>query len=206
MTLFEQYEQVKQLARIKREEHGIAVKKVGLRVIKTVYRQEGIDIVPCSKILRFSPRNLKAAYHVDGGSPVVLLNDNLPREPQIFALVHELKHHYMDSEELGELSCCRKYEEEPLIEKTAEVFAAEYIWPEADFLSMAQDFGLKKGSCAAEQVIAFKRNVSLPVSYTFITKRLEWFSFIRKGEFNGVHFKTLEDSIYQKPYWRIRKK
>jgi Zn-dependent peptidase ImmA (M78 family) len=49
--------------------------------------------------------------------------------PRLFALVHELKHHYIDQESIrgGELKC-GDYNANQIIEKGAEVFAAEFIY------------------------------------------------------------------------------
>ncbi len=47
-----------------------------------------------------------------------------------------------------------------------------------------------------------KRVCGAPVSYKFLQKRLEWFSFIDPGEFAKVQFQKLEDEIYGVPIYR----
>jgi Zn-dependent peptidase ImmA (M78 family) len=71
-------------------------------------------------------------YMCDGGDPSVLVNRNLPTEPRLFAMVHELKHHYCDQTALknGQIRC-GDYNANEAIEKAAEVFAAEFIYPSA---------------------------------------------------------------------------
>ena len=68
----------------------------------------------------------------DDGFCSVALQQKIPDEPKLFALIHELKHHYCDRAALGSgVIHCGDYDRNELIEKGAEVFAAEFIYPEA---------------------------------------------------------------------------
>jgi len=194
------YEELKLLAREKRSLYEVDLQPLDLNKIRNIYRQEGIKI----KLSTGTLRNLKAAYFNDENGTDVLLNSKLPREAKIFALIHELKHHYVDANN-HDVFCLKDYDDEPEIEKGAEVFAAEFIWPEDLFLSEATDFGLKQGNCSPELIVRFKKQILSPVSYTFIRKRLEWFKLIEKGEHTGVKFKNLEYELFGIPY-HLRKK
>jgi Zn-dependent peptidase ImmA (M78 family) len=123
--------------------------------------------------------------------------------PRLFALVHELKHHYVDQESIrgGELKC-GDYNANQIIEKGAEVFAAEFIYPEAEMLELTKVLRVENGSCTAEKVVEFKRSCPAKVSYTFLAKRFEWFKFVPKGQFKGVQFQKLEESIYGLPVYK----
>lgn len=90
------YEQMQQLARAKRIEYGVDTASFGLRELRVIYKREGIrlDDYPL-------PRKIKALYMCDGGTCSVAFQKSLPYEPRLFALVHELKHHYRDRELLG---------------------------------------------------------------------------------------------------------
>jgi Zn-dependent peptidase ImmA (M78 family) len=197
----EQYEKAKSLAREKRLLYLVHSETINLSCLRKIYSQEGIKI-KLAEPKRL--RKLKAAYFNDENGIDVFLNPKLPNEAKLFALVHELKHHYVDANGEDVWSCLKSYGEEPLIEKTAEVFAAEFIWPENDFFTAISDYGITKENCSAENVIGFKRAIKIPVSYTFIKKRLEWFRLIDKGSMNDVKFQTLEHKMYGLPFYLRR--
>jgi Zn-dependent peptidase ImmA (M78 family) len=52
----------------------------------------------------------------------------VPEEPRLFALLHELKHHYRDRDAIGAGSLvCGDYNANRRIEIGAEIFAAEFL-------------------------------------------------------------------------------
>jgi Zn-dependent peptidase ImmA (M78 family) len=91
---------------------------------------------------------------------------------------------------------CGDYNANEVVEKAAEVFAAEFIYPERDFLTCVEAMGLERGNVTPEMAVALKRACGAPVSYVFLRKRLEWFNFIEKGEFLKAKFQNLEQEIY----------
>lgn len=193
----ESYEHAIQLAKEKRSVFGIKTGDVTLSKLRQIYRQEKIKIdMSCGKI-----RNLRAAYFNDDNGCSVLLNRKLPKPARIFSLAHELKHHFTDQHILGKgIYCSISYKNEPLIEKTAELFAAELIWPEDEFLPMTTNFGIVAG-CTPEDIVRFKRYLSLPISYQFLKKRFTWFKFIDKDQYKKIQFQKLEQSMYGVPFY-----
>ena len=149
------------------------------------------------------PHRVKALYMAGEDDPSVAIQPKLPDEPKLFALVHELKHHYADRPllETG-LTHCGDYNENELIEKGAEVFAAEFIYPEAEFAADIAALGI--ASWTAESVVHLKRNGKAKVSYTFLCKRLERLGLILPGAFAAVRFRKLEESIFGIPFYRRR--
>lgn len=198
MRRADHYETMKLLAAQKRKQHGVVTARLGLQKIRAIYKAESIVI----DLWKTSSR-IRAVYMCDGDDPSVLVNRTLPKEPRLFAMVHELKHHYCDQAALknGEIRC-GDYNANELIEKTAEVFAAEFIYPEQEFLKCAESHRLVPGKVTPETVVEFKRVCGAPVSYKFLTKRLEWFSFIERGQFAKVKFQKLEYEIYGTPIYR----
>jgi Zn-dependent peptidase ImmA (M78 family) len=192
------YEAMKRLAAEKRREHGISTDTLGLQKIRDVYKSEGIAIDLWEASYR-----IRAVYMCDGGDPSVLVNRKLPKEPRLFAMVHELKHHYCDQTVLknGRIRC-GDYNANEVIEKAAEVFAAEFIYPAWECLDCIESLGLKRGKVTAEEVVELKRACRAPVSYKFLQKRLEWFRFIETGEFAKVKFQKLEEEMYGVPIYR----
>ena len=193
------YEGLKSLARQLREQHGITTKELNLTAVKKIYRAEGVAI----DIWKLSPR-IRAVYMCDENDPSVLLNETLPKEPRLFALVHELKHHFRDRAILdGGQIPCGDYNANREIEIGAEVFAAEFIFPEAEFVVVAQQLDLfSKSPLTPEDVVRLKRTAEAPVSYQFLRKRLEFFNMVPKGYFAKVKFTKLEEQMYGVPIYK----
>jgi Zn-dependent peptidase ImmA (M78 family) len=200
------YDAMKLLAAEKRQKYTIATASLGLKRIREVYKAEGVAID-----LWKTSYKIRAMYMCDGGDPSVLVNRNLPTEPRLFAMVHELKHHYCDQTALknGQIRC-GDYNANEVIEKAAEVFAAEFIYPAQEFLDCASSLGLEAGKVTPEEIVQLKRVCNAPVSYKFLQKRLEWFGFIERGQFAKVQFQKLEEEIcgvpiYRQPWFRARR-
>lgn len=88
------------------------------------------------------------------------------------------------------------------MEIAAEVFAAELIYPEQDFLADITEMGVKPGSCSPEHLVHLKHNTRTTLSYAGLVKRAEWFGFIDSGQFAKVQFQKLHDQIYGPPFRR----
>jgi Zn-dependent peptidase ImmA (M78 family) len=171
---------------------------LGLKKIREVYKAEGIAID-----LWETSHRIRAMYMCDGGDPSVLVNRNLPPQPRLFAMTHELKHHYCDQTALknGQIRC-GDYNANEVIEKAAEVFAAEFIYPSKEFLDCASSIALEHGKVTPEDVVEFKRVCGAPVSYKFLQKRLEWYGFIEREEFAKIQFQKLEEKLHGVPIFR----
>jgi Zn-dependent peptidase ImmA (M78 family) len=194
----EYYEAMKLLAAEKRQKHNITTASLGLKKIREVYKAEGIAID-----LWETSHRIRAMYMCDGGDPSVLVNRNLPPQPRLFAMTHELKHHYCDQTALknGQIRC-GDYNANEVIEKAAEVFAAEFIYPSKEFLDCASSIALEHGKVTPEDVVEFKRVCGAPVSYKFLQKRLEWYGFIEREEFAKIQFQKLEEKLHGVPIFR----
>lgn len=198
MTKSDYYEGLKVLARQKRTHHRVITSALGLREVRGIYSAEGVivDLRPLSKRIR-------AVYMCDDDDPSVLVNKNLPEEPRLFAMLHELKHHYCDRQVIAQGGHrCGDYNANQEIEIGAEVFAAEFIFPEAEFLELTQKVGIDGQRCSAEQVVDLKRSCPAKVSYMFLKKRLEWFRIIEPHQFDKIRFQKLEEQIYGAPIYK----
>lgn len=193
------YNEMRRLALSKRAEHDVETAGLNLTVMARVYRREGIKIDRWD----LQGRKIKASYFCDDGDRSVLVNKNLPRKPKLFALAHELKHHYVDQDLLkdGRLRC-GDYNRHEFIEKTAEVFGAEFIYPEDEMRELAAGMNVTAHTCSKEKVVEFKRACPACVSYTFIVKRFEWFGFCPRGAYDRVHFQKLEEELYGLPIYK----
>ena len=102
MIRHDYYEDLRALAREKRDTYGVDTAAFGLREVRRIYKTEGIriDYWPL-------PRKIKAIYMCADGDCSVAIQRALPDEPKLFAMVHELKHHYRDQAllESGVIHC-----------------------------------------------------------------------------------------------------
>ena len=192
------YDEVKILAQNKRDLYSVTTDTLNLNVVRKIYKEERIKI----DHWKFG-RTIRAVYMCDDGEPSVAVNESLPREPKLFSLVHELKHHYLDRNliEKGTIKC-GDYNANELIEKTAEVFAAEFIYPEAEFLSLVHTFQIQMGKCTKEQVDDLKRASSACISYQFLQKMLIRLGFAPASGFGKVQFTKLEEEMYGTPIYK----
>jgi Zn-dependent peptidase ImmA (M78 family) len=187
------------LARAKRAEHHVETAALDLRTMQRVYKAEEIRIDNWD----IKGHKIRAAYFCDDGDCSVLLNKNLPREPKLFSLAHELKHHFTDRKSIeGGQIRCGDYNANEVIEIAAEVFAAEFIYPELEMRALATQQGIAVGQCTAEAVVRFKHVCPAPVSYTFLVKRFERFGLCTIGQFKGVQFQKLEEQLYGVPFYK----
>ncbi len=134
-----------------------------------------------------------------------MISKNLPEEPRIFTMAHELKHHLTDSD-LG-FSYCDQYAKK--IEIGAEIFAAELIFPEQDFTAWMEDRGIRAKKCKSETIVHLKRDTKTTLSYSGLVKRAEFLGFIDPGAFARIKWKKLEEEIYGMPIYkklRLRQK
>ena len=188
------FDDLKKLARKKRILHKVDTAAFGLQDVRAIYKAEGIkiDYYPL-------PNKIKALYMCDDGYCSVALQKKLPDEPKIFALLHELKHHYCDQEILtnGYLHCGDFNMKDP-IEIGAEVFAAEFIYPIKEFAHDVSLLNIQEWS--ETDIINFKRNCKAKVSYAYICRRLTELRLIGFNQFKGVQFQKREYEIFGLPY------
>jgi Zn-dependent peptidase ImmA (M78 family) len=191
------YSFMRELARKKRAEFSIQTTKFGIREIRAIYKRENIAID-----IRRLPSCMKAIYLAQEGDVSVAVRKDLPDEPKLFALAHELKHHWADQELIRSgLVRCGDYNANELEEKGAEVFAAEFIYPEEEFL---EDVGACHASTwQPHDIVRFKKfHCRAKVSYTFIRKGLERRGLVQRDEFSTIKFQKLEEQIYGLPFYK----
>jgi Zn-dependent peptidase ImmA (M78 family) len=97
---------------------------------------------------------------------------------------------------------CGDYNANQVIEIGAEVFAAEFIYPEQEFCATVERLNLKPGSLSAEDVVRLKRSCGAPVSYKFLQKRLERLGYTQADQFANIQFQKLEETIYGQPIYK----
>lgn len=194
------YESMKCLAREVRKRFGCCSPRVTRSDLRKIYRAEEIRI----DLWPHKLRKLRGAYFCKTKEcgPSVLLAKGLPEEPMIFTMAHELKHHFADQG--TELSFCDVSNETNYIEIGAEVFAAELIFPEQDFVAAAMSCRVERGNVRASDVVRLKRETRTTLSYASLVKRLHFLGYARAETFKGIKWKKLEEELYgEAPYKRF---
>ena len=198
MSRSEYYNVLRALARKKRALHKVDTYAFGLREARMIYKAEGIQIDHWPL-----PPKIKALYMCGDGQPSVALKKSLPDQPKLFALMHEYKHHLTDRESLGNgVIHCGDYNVNEEIEIGAEVFAAEFIYPEDECVADLRALDVSRWQ--PEDVVRFKKSCTVKVSYAFLCKRLEWFKLIPPNQFAGIKFQKLEEQMFGVPFYRRR--
>ena len=67
--------------------------------------------------------------------------------------------------------------------------------------SLLDTKGIGLGNCDKEDVVYLMQACPAPVSYSFLTRRLESFKIIERSAFRGIQFKKLEYSLIGKPFY-----
>ncbi len=160
------YYEMRRLALEVRARNEIEGPDVSMREMWKVYRTEGIEELH----FRHGFKQLRGAYFNDEHGVTVMLAGGLPDEPTIFTMAHELKHHLVDSK--TETVLCATDDQMRRVEIGAEVFAAEFIYPEKDFVYDL--FRLLRGmphSVTPELLRELKRKTQTTLSYAALAKR-----------------------------------
>lgn len=190
---------MRDLALQKRKEYDIDTRLLDLNKIRLIYKKEGIKI----DLLELKGNKIKAAYFCDDNDYSVLVRQGLPREPKLFCLIHELKHHFFDQDIIKNgLVTCGDYNQNEVIEIAAEIFAAEFIYPEDEMFELINNMGISSGNCSAEIIVRFKQECPAIVSYQFITKRFERFGLCKAGQYKNTRFRKLEEELFGEPFYK----
>ena len=161
------YEDLKQLAREVRAEHGLTSPRVLPSDLMRIYDCYGIEIDQWP--YRF--RNLRGAFINDHIGPTVMLAKGLPQDPMVFTMAHELKHFFRDRD-LG-ISYCDQSNLNKSLEVGAEIFAAELLFPDRDFMSHMNAMGIRRDQCLPRTLVQLKRKTGTTLSYAGLAIKAE---------------------------------
>ncbi|HXV42437.1 MAG TPA: ImmA/IrrE family metallo-endopeptidase [Anaerolineae bacterium] len=196
MSRFAYYEQMRALAQQVRLEHHLRSPRVLKSDLRRLYRVYGIKI----DLWPHKFKALRGAYFDDDLGPTVLLARQLPPEPMIFTMAHELKHHLVDR---GlSLSYCDPSNAREPIEIGAEIFAAELIFPQRDFVEYLRQMGIGPRQCTPEVIVRLKHETQTTLSYAGLAKRAEFLNFAAAGSLAKVPWKKLEAQLYGEPVYK----
>jgi Zn-dependent peptidase ImmA (M78 family) len=165
------YEDLKQLARQVRAENGLSSPRVLPNDLMRIYARYGITVDEWP--YRF--RHLRGAFINDHLGTTVMLAKGLPRDPMVFTMAHELKHFFRDRD-LG-ISYCDQSNLNKSLEIGAEIFAAELLFPDRDFVAHMTKMGIRRDQCLPKTLIRLKRETGTTLSYAGLAIKAERLGF-----------------------------
>jgi Zn-dependent peptidase ImmA (M78 family) len=165
------YYDLKQLARQVRAENGLDSPRVTSGDMRRIYFRNGIEI----DLWPYRFRNLRGAFISDELGTTVMLAKNLPQDPMVFTMAHELKHFYRDRD-LG-VSYCDQSNITKTLEIGAEIFAAELIFPDRDFMAQLNKMRIRKDQCLPRTLVELKHTTKTTLSYAGLAIKAERLRF-----------------------------
>ena len=161
------YEDLKQLARQVRAEFGLRSPRVVESDMRRIYEKNGIVIDDWPYRLR----HLRGAFINDHLGTTVMLASGLPQDPKVFTMAHELKHFYRDRH-LG-ISYCDQSNLGKTIEIGAEIFAAELLFPDKDFMTQMRLMRVGTNQCLPKTLVRLKQKTRTTLSYAGLAIKAE---------------------------------
>ena len=161
------YEDLKRLARQVRAEFGLRSPRVVESDLRRIYEQNGITIDDWPYRLR----NLRGAFICDELGTTVMLASGLPQDPKVFTMAHELKHFYRDRH-LG-ISYCDQSNLGKTLEIGAEIFAAELLFPDKDFMTQMRSMRIGTNQCLPRTLVRLKQKTRTTLSYAGLAIKAE---------------------------------
>jgi hypothetical protein len=161
------YEELKLLARQVRAEYGLHSPRVLASDLRRIYEQHGIVIDSWPYRLR----HLRGAFISDDLGTTVMLASGLPQDPMVFTMAHELKHFFRDRD-LG-IYYCDQSNLSKEVEVGAEIFAAELLFPDQDFIKHMRLLRVGRDQCLPKTLVHLKGKTRTTLSYAGLSKKAE---------------------------------
>jgi Zn-dependent peptidase ImmA (M78 family) len=171
VTPTDYYYDLKRLARQVRAENGLNSPRVTPSDMRRIYFRNGIEI----DLWPYRLRNLRGAFICDKLGTTVMLAKNLPQDPMVFTMAHELKHFYRDRN-LG-VSYCDQSNITRTLEIGAEIFAAELIFPDREFIAQLNKMRIRKDQCLPRTLVELKHTTRTTLSYAGLAIKAERLRF-----------------------------
>ena len=151
--------------------------------------------------LAYRLREACGAYFNDELGPTVMLAKGLPDDPMVFTMAHELKHHLVDRE--IPVACCSDRNANQHIEIGAEIFAAELIFPEQDFVECLTRKGIASGECTPEAIVHLKRETHHDAQFHRLGKASDVPRVRRAGYFRWCPLEEVGGGYFGEPLYKV---
>ena len=190
------YEDLKALARQVRAENGLSSPRVLPGDLMRIYAKYGIVLDQWP--YRF--RNLRGAFINDDLGTTIMIAKGLPQDPMVFTMAHELKHFFRDRD-LG-ISYCDQSNLNKTLEIGAEIFAAELLFPDRDFIAQMQTLGVRTNQCLPKTLISLKRKTGTTLSYAGLAIKAERLGFAPAHSVTTIKTWRRLEALYSPPVRR----
>ena len=191
MNVQNYYEDLKQLARQVRAENGLSSPRVLASDLMRIYARYGIVVDEWP--YRF--RHLRGAFINDHLGTTVMLAKGLPRDPMVFTMAHELKHFFRDRD-LG-ISYCDQSNINKSLEIGAEIFAAELLFPDRDFVAQMRTMDIRRDQCLPKTLIQLKRQTGTTLSYAGLAIKAERLGFAPSHSLTTIKTWRRLEALYE---------
>ena len=197
MNVQHYYEDLRALARQVRAEHGLTSPRVLPSDLMRIYAQYGIVLDEWP--YRF--RHLRGAFIDDHLGTTIMIARGLPQDPMVFTMAHELKHFFRDRD-LG-ISYCDQSNLNKSLEVGAEIFAAELLFPDRDFVAHMNMMSIRRDQCLPKTLIALKRKTGTTLSYAGLAIKAERLGFAPAHSLTTIKTWRKLEALYSKPARRL---
>src|ERR1044072_5499083 len=169
------FEELKLLARQVRAENGLRSPRVLASDLRRLYERYGRRIYDRYGIVigswPYRLKHLRGAFISDHLGTTVMLASGLPQDPMVFTMAHELKHFFRDRD-LG-ISYCDQSNLGKTVEVGAEIFAAELLFPDEDFIKHMRVLRVGRDQCLPRTLVQLKRETRTTLSYAGLAIKAE---------------------------------
>lgn len=179
-----------------RAEHGLTSPRVLASDLRRIYAHYGIEVDEWP--YRF--RHLRGAFINDDLGATVMLAKGLPQDPMVFTMAHELKHYFRDRD-LG-ISYCDQSNLNKSLEIGAEIFAAELLFPDRDFISHMSAMRIRRDQCLPKTLIELKRKTGTTLSYAGLAIKAERLGYAPSHSLTTIKTWRRLEALYSPPVRR----
>ena len=192
------YEDLRTLARQVRAEHGLSSPRVLPSDLMRIYARYGIEFDEWP--YRF--RNLRGAFINDHLGTTIMIAKGLPQDPMVFTMAHELKHFFRDRD-LG-ISYCDQSNLNKSLEIGAEIFAAELLFPDRDFIAKMKMMRIRTNQCLPKDLIRLKRQTGTTLSYAGLAIKAERLGYAPSHSLTTIKTWRRLEAFHSPPVQRRR--
>jgi Zn-dependent peptidase ImmA (M78 family) len=142
-------------------------------------------------------RHLRGAFINDHLGATIMIARGLPQDPMAFTMAHELKHFFRDRD-LG-ISYCDQSNLNKSLEIGAEIFAAEMLFPDRDFVAHMNMMGVRRDRCLPKTLIRLKRKTGTTLSYAGLAIKAERLGFAPAHSLTTIKTWRRLEALYSAP-------
>jgi Zn-dependent peptidase ImmA (M78 family) len=142
-------------------------------------------------------RHLRGAFINDHLGTTIMIARGLPQDPMVFTMAHELKHFFRDRD-LG-ISYCDQSNLNKSLEVGAEIFAAELLFPDRDFVAHMNMMGIRRDQCLPKTLIRLKRKTGTTLSYAGLAIKAERLGFAPSHSLTTIKTWRRLEALYSAP-------